>query len=236
MNNRVLHAENITKEFLLPSPFLLLKGVDFSLHVGEIAAILGKSGEGKTTLLHILGTIDTPTTGTVWFKGQKCSSLNTERLRNRHFGFVFQSFHLLLDATSMENLLLPAAIAREETSKKSRPYEQALYFLEKVGLARQKDLIASKLSGGEKQRLAIARAFMQNPEIIFADEPTGNLDHITAQEVRDLLFSWARQEKKSLLFVTHSQDLANSCDTRYTLDDGLLSRHSPYASIENRTG
>lgn len=222
MSNVILRAEKITKDFFLPSPFQLLKGVDFTLHETEIAAIVGKSGEGKTTLLHILGTIDTATSGSIWFKGMQYSTTDTEKLRNLSFGFVFQAFHLLLDATSIENLLLPCAIARQDTSKKSKPYERALYFLEKVGMSRHKDLTCAKLSGGEKQRLAIARAFMQNPDIIFADEPTGNLDHVTAEEVKTLLFSWAREEKKSLLFVTHSQDLANQCDSRYILDNGIL--------------
>lgn len=224
MSNPVLRAEKITKTFSLPTPLELLKGFDLTLYQSQSVAIIGKSGEGKSTLLHILGTLDEPTSGKLWINEKEVQYNKTNTLRNKHLGFVFQAFHLLADASSIDNLLIPKAIAREDIGPKSESYQKALLLLKKVGLSAKKDLHALKLSGGEKQRLAIARAFMCNPDIIFADEPTGNLDHSTALEIQELLFSWVKEEKKTLLIVTHSHDLARQCDERYVLESGLLQR------------
>lgn len=222
MNNVLLSADAITKTFLDPVPLELLKGITLKLLAGQSMAIVGKSGEGKTTLLHILGTLDEPTTGTLSILGEPVRQENKNLLRNRHLGFVFQAFHLLDDSTVLENILMPLAIGRQEIHPKSDNYLKALELLNRLGLYERRHLQARKLSGGEKQRLGIGRAFITNPDIIFADEPTGNLDHKTAQEIQTLLFSWVREEKKALIVVTHSQQLAKEADTLYTLDSGIL--------------
>lgn len=224
MNKPIVRAEKITKTFTTPAPLELLLGIDLTLYEGQSVAIMGKSGEGKTTLLHILGTLEEPTSGTLWFNEEVITSKGVERLRNRHFGFVFQAFHLLNECSTLENLLMPLQIAREDTGPHSAGYQRALHLLDRVGLSQRKSLASYKLSGGEKQRLGLARAFMCNPDIIFADEPTGNLDHHTALEIQELLFSWVREEKKTLLLVTHSQDLARTCDEVYVLENGYLQR------------
>ncbi|MBS0654672.1 MAG: ABC transporter ATP-binding protein [Verrucomicrobia bacterium] len=222
MNDPILKAEKITKTFTSPAPLELLKGIDLELYKGTSTAIIGKSGEGKSSLLHILGTLDEPTTGTLWINGKEVYYPKANLLRNRHLGFVFQAFHLLSDITAIDNLLIPRAIARYDVGPKSESFHKAVELLQKVGLYERRHLPAIKLSGGEKQRLAIARAFMCDPDILFADEPTGNLDHITAIEIQNLLFSWVEEEKKTLLVVTHSQDLARSCNASYLLESGLL--------------
>lgn len=223
MNEPILRAEKITKIFFAPTPIEILSGCDLTLYRGQSTAIIGKSGEGKSSLLHILGTLDQPTTGKLWINEKQVHAHETDRLRNKHLGFVFQAFHLLSDISAIDNLLMPKAIAREDIGPKSNNYEKALTMLEKVGLSERKQLPAIKLSGGEKQRLAIARAFMCDPDIIFADEPTGNLDHITALEIQELLFSWVKEEHKTLLMVTHSHSLAMQCNKCYLLESGLLS-------------
>jgi lipoprotein-releasing system ATP-binding protein len=222
MNDVVLHAQNITKTFRYPAVLQLLKGISLEVKRGESLAIVGKSGEGKTTLLHILGTLDDPTEGTLTILGQNVTSQNRDLFRNKHIGFVFQAFHLLEDATLLENLLLPLAIAREDVRPRSENYEKALELLQKLKLYERRHLHALKLSGGEKQRLGIGRAFITNPDLIFADEPTGNLDHQTAAEIQDLLFSWVSEQGKALIAVTHSLDLAKRCDKRLALESGLV--------------
>ncbi len=223
MNNIVLKAENITKTFLEPAPLELLKGINLEVGHGQSVAIVGKSGEGKTTLLHILGSLDEPTSGTLTILGQNITAQNKNILRNRSIGFVFQAFHLLEDATVLENILLPLAIARQDISPRSKNYLKAIELLQKLGLYERRNLHALKLSGGEKQRLGIGRAFITNPEIIFADEPTGNLDHQTAAEIQELLLTWVENEGKALIVVTHSQDLAKRCHKTYILESGLIS-------------
>jgi len=216
----VLRATGIQKRFTKPVPFELLSGVDLSLYSGEKVAIVGKSGEGKTTLLHILATLDQPTSGTVEILGRK--DYDICKTRNADIGFVFQSFCLLQDLSCIDNLLMPMAIARHDVSKNSPTYERACHLLEKVGMLEKKDLATRKLSGGQMQRVAIVRAFMRNPQIIFADEPTGNLDHETALDVQKLLFSWVQDEGKSLLLVTHNSELAKQCDRVFLLEEGNL--------------
>ncbi|MCE5293185.1 MAG: ABC transporter ATP-binding protein [Chlamydiales bacterium] len=222
MNKIVLQADNITKTFMSPSPLQLLKGISLQVESGKSVAIVGKSGEGKTTLLHILGTLDEPTGGSVSILGTDVTQQNKNTLRNQHLGFVFQAFHLLEDATVLENILLPLSIARLDVGPKSQNYAKALELLQKLGLYERKNLHALKLSGGEKQRLGIGRAFITNPDIIFADEPTGNLDHKTAAEIQNLLFDWVETEGKALIAVTHSSDLAKRCHTTYILESGQI--------------
>lgn len=223
MSDIVLQAQNITKSFFYPAPLQLLKGISLEVCRGQSVAIVGKSGEGKTTLLHILGTLDVPTEGTLSILGKDVGLQNRNLLRNQHLGFVFQAFHLLEDATVMENILLPLAIARQDVGIQSENYSKAQELLQKLGLYDRMNLPALKLSGGEKQRLGIGRAFITNPDIIFADEPTGNLDHKTANEIQDLLFSWVEEQGKALIAVTHSLDMAKRCHTTYHLESGQLS-------------
>lgn len=219
----VLKAEKLTKRFEIPSPLELFSGIDLEVASGQSVAIVGKSGEGKTTLLHILGTIDKPTSGTLYINGQ-IALAQSHVLRSKHIGFVFQAFHLLQDATVLENLLMPLAIQRQNVGPRSENYKYALDLLDRLGLLERRHLHALKLSGGEKQRLGIGRAFITNPDLILADEPTGNLDHQTARSIQELLFSWVQAEKKALIVVTHSLDLAKSCDLVFQLDSGKLSR------------
>ena len=221
----VLEATSITKRFTKPEAFDLLQGIDLTLYQGERVCILGQSGEGKTTLLHILATLDTATSGSLSILGKPVQDIPTTR--NRDIGFVFQSFCLLQDNSCLENLLLPAWIARQDIGPNSAAMQRALELLERVQLSDKKLLPAVKLSGGQMQRLAIARAFMNNPSIIFADEPTGNLDHQTAHHVQELLFSWVKSENKTLCLVTHNLELAKQCDRVFCLEGGRLLKVTP---------
>lgn len=222
MSDIVLKAENITKTFTYPERLELLKGINIEVERGSSVSIVGKSGEGKSTLLHILGTLDDPTSGSLHILGADVASQNRDVLRNQHLGFVFQAFHLLEDATLLENLLLPLSIARQDVGPKSQNYEKALQLLHRLGLYERRNLHALKLSGGEKQRLGIGRAFITNPDLIFADEPTGNLDHHTAAEIEELLFNWVAEESKALIIVTHSLQLAGRTSKHLLLENGLL--------------
>jgi lipoprotein-releasing system ATP-binding protein len=222
MNNPILKAEGLTKRFLAPAPLDLLTGIDLEVARGESVAIVGKSGEGKTTLLHILGTLDQPSSGKLYLHGSLVTEQESHILRNRHLGFVFQAFHLLEDATVLENILMPLSIARQKIGHRSDNYKRALDLLKRLGLYERRDLHALKLSGGEKQRLGIGRAFITNPDLILADEPTGNLDHQTAASIQHLLLSWVKEEQKALIVVTHSVDLAKACDRSLFLESGKL--------------
>jgi lipoprotein-releasing system ATP-binding protein len=220
---KVLKAQQITKKFLAPSPIEVLKGIDLEVHRGESIAIVGKSGEGKSTLLHILGTLEKPSSGTLEICGKNLAETSLADLRNRHIGFVFQSYNLLDDDTVLNNVLMPAKIARKPTHKKSQAYLHALNLLESVGLKDRAHFFAKLLSGGEKQRAAIARALCNDPDLILADEPSGNLDHAHSQEVHSLLIGLARDFNKSLIVVTHDKELSSLCDKTMLLKDGNLS-------------
>lgn len=222
----VLHAKGIYKAFLHPVKVQILKGVDLTVHRGEAIAITGRSGEGKSTLLQLLGTLENPCQGILEISGQVVTRINKTRIRNKCIAFVFQSFHLLEDYTALENILMPARIGRQSISKGSSAYNRAFALLERMGLQHRAHFNTKLLSGGEKQRVAIARALCNDPDLILADEPSGNLDKQTAENIHSLLLDFARQENKSVIIVTHDQLLANLCDKQYVLQDGLLHSNS----------
>lgn len=220
----ILQARGLKKQFTYPQPLILLKGIDLTVRPGETVAIMGRSGEGKSTLLHILGTLDSSSEGELEIASKTVTGHNTSTIRNQHTGFVFQSFHLLEDYTVLQNVLMPARIARKPTQKGSVAYQRAESLLNQVGLGSRLNHFGKQLSGGEKQRVAIARALCNDPDIVFADEPSGNLDRKTAAGIHELLLGFSHHEKKSLIVVTHDAELAHLCDSQYLLQDGLLIR------------
>lgn len=200
----------------------ILKDLDFCVMEGQSTAIIGKSGSGKSTLLHIAGGLDSPSEGQVICNGTDFSKLDDRRrseLRNLHIGFIFQANLLLEDFTAIENVMAPALISGK---KEKECRDRAEELLERLGLAQRMNHTPGKLSGGEKQRVAICRALMNKPEVIMADEPTGALDEENAQEVENLLLDLVKEEGRSLLLVTHNQDFAFKCDNVYTLKNHSL--------------
>jgi lipoprotein-releasing system ATP-binding protein len=218
----LLVADNLSKTFFTPTPVVVLKKVSIEIKQGQSVAILGKSGEGKTTLLHILGTLEDPTSGSLFIAGINACSASKSKLRSNKIGFVFQNYNLLDDYTVLENVLLPASIAGHPTHKGSLAYLRAEELLDEIGLTPRKHFLAKLLSGGEKQRAAIARALQNDPDLILADEPSGNLDHTHSQAIYTLLLKAAKKKGKALVVVTHDKDLANLCDVQYALADGEL--------------
>ena len=215
----ILEAKSLTKWFAVDGEVCsLLRGIDLVIEPQKSYSIMGRSGAGKTTLLHILATLDTPSEGSLLFKGSNIALLDQEQLRNHFFGFVFQSFHLLEDLPVLENVLLPAQIARRAKFF----HERALSLIDRCHLSHKKTTKACHLSGGEKQRVAIARALLMRPQLLFLDEPTGALDAETEQSVLSLLFETAREENSSILLVTHNDSLAQQANCRMVLEDGLI--------------
>ncbi len=218
----VLLAENLSKTFYTPHSLRILQSIHLSVQSGESIAITGRSGEGKSTLLHILGTLEAPTDGKLWINGLLTSSTPLPELRNKQVGFIFQSFHLLEDSSVIENVLMPAKIARLPTHSKSSAYDRARSLLDRVGLLPRAHFLSKQLSGGEKQRVALARALFNDPPLILADEPTGNLDKTNSQMVHQLLLELTQQSGKTLIVATHDLELAQLCDRQYTLKEGFL--------------
>lgn len=206
----ILKAKNLHKSY---GNTTVLSGVNLDVEEGESIAICGRSGEGKTTLLHILGSLEEPDSGEIEIAGLRLLRSNAKQIRNAQIGFIFQSYNLLDDFSVIENVLMPAKIARKSATR-----AKGLELLEIVGLESKADQKASLLSGGEKQRVAIARALCNDPHFILADEPTGNLDRETGRRIGKILLGL----NKTLLLVTHDPDLAALCQTQYTLQNGRL--------------
>lgn len=220
----LLHAEKIHKKFYDPQKVTILKEVCLEVHAGQSIAIVGASGQGKSTLLQILGTLETFDYGSLKIAGKSVQKRNAPLIRNRHIGFVFQSFHLLDNYTALENSLMPAKIAREDISKNSYHYKRMSQLFKEVGLEDRLHFRSNLLSGGEKQRVSIARALCNDPELILADEPSGNLDRTTSEQIHTLLLNLCQKQNKGLIVVTHNLELAALCSHTYTLQDGMLHR------------
>lgn len=218
----ILKAKELHKSYYAPAKTTILKGINLSVARGETVAITGRSGQGKSTLLHVLGTLENACSGSLEIAGNPVNSFNKSRIRNKNIAFIFQSFHLMEDYTSLENVLMPALIARQNTNKGSPSRDYAIHLLELVGLKHRMDFNTKLLSGGEKQRVAIARALCNDPDLIFADEPSGNLDKQTSTAIHELLLGFAKKHNKSIVLVTHDKDLANLCDKGYILHEGFL--------------
>ena len=200
----------------------VLKGINLEVQKGEIVAIIGKSGAGKTTLLQIIGTLDRPTRGQVLIDGTDVFAMKDRELaafRNRHIGFIFQQHQLLPEFTALENVCIPAMIARE---KEADYKPRAAQLLRELGLAERMNHKPNQLSGGEKQRVAAARALMMNPTIILADEPTGSLDEKNKKELSQLLLQLRKQYQQTILLVTHDRELAEMSDRIIEIKDGII--------------
>ncbi len=217
----LLHAKGLTKQFDYPNRLEILKGIDLEVDAGETVAIMGASGEGKSTLLHILGTLERASGGELEIGGTPITKRDYPALRNQMIGFIFQSFYLLEDYSTLDNVMMAARIGRRRGPKVK---QRAIELLERVGLKERITFPTKLLSGGEKQRVAIARALLNDPALIFADEPSGNLDHQNSDAVHGLLLELVAQENKTLITVTHDQSLANLCGRQYVLRDGLIAR------------
>jgi len=217
----LLSAEHLGKEVISPDGVLtILDDVSLGIYPGESVAIVGPSGSGKSTLLGLLAGLDVPTRGSVWLDGLEFSALDEDaraERRAREVGFVFQSFHLLPGLTALENVMLPL-----ELGDSSDAEQTARDVLEAVGLAKRASYYPQKLSGGEQQRVAIARAYATRPVLLFADEPTGNLDAATGHVIIDLLFKLNAERRTTLVLVTHDTELAARCDRTLQLHGGRL--------------
>ncbi|MCH8556524.1 MAG: ABC transporter ATP-binding protein [Balneolia bacterium] len=222
----IIQASGITKEYYekeTGEPLRVLRGIDLSIEEDSLISIVGSSGSGKSTLLHIIGGLDRPTAGDVLYRGTNLNSLNAEELakfRNKNLGFVFQFHHLLPEFSALENVFMPAMIA-------GRPQQQiekeAKDLLERFGLGQRASHRPSELSGGEQQRVAVARALINKPDILLADEPTGNLDEANTTSLLNLLFGLKKELGITIVMVTHDKQIAAQCDKNYQIEQGLIS-------------
>lgn len=224
MTELILQATDIKKSFYTPQKMPILKGINLDVAKNDTIAITGRSGQGKSTLIQILGTLESPCSGNLTIAGEKVGFFNKSALRRDHISFIFQAFHLLEDYTALENVLMPAKISRQPVGRGSKAYKRGFELLERVGLAERAHFHTKLLSGGEKQRVAIARALCNDPSLIFADEPSGNLDLQTSKAIHDLLLDFVNQNNKALIVVTHNLELAKMCKYHYELFEGELSR------------
>jgi len=223
----VLEARELSKTYALEgAPVEVLKGVTLSVRAGETLAVMGASGSGKSTLLHCLGGLDRPTSGQVFFNGGDLFAVSAgarTELRATKLGFVFQAYHLLPELDLLENVMLPALPRRGGLTQRAALAERARGLLDSVGLATRATHRPAELSGGEQQRAALARALMNEPELVLADEPTGNLDSATGAQVLEYLFRLTRDRGHTLVMVTHNADIAARCNRTLILRDGKLS-------------
>ncbi len=215
----MLNVQNITKKY---GDLSILKGITFTVDKGEIVSIVGSSGAGKTTLLQILGTLDQPSSGSFTIDGINPFLLNQKelaRFRNKSIGFVFQFHQLLPEFNALENVMIPSLI-QGLTKKEAK--EKASYLLQQVGLSDRFSHRPNELSGGEQQRIAVCRALVNSPKVVFADEPSGNLDSRNAEELHELFFKLRTEFNQSFIIVTHNNRLAEQADRTITLQDGLI--------------
>ena len=225
----ILKVRALTKSVQLEDKTLaLLQPIDLEVNMGDTLAIVGSSGSGKTTLLSLLAGLDLPTSGEVYLKNHALHQFNEEersQVRAHHVGFIFQQFLLINSLTALENVMLPAELANVKDAQ-----ERGKALLAQVGLADRANHYPSQLSGGEQQRVAIARAFISKPDILFADEPTGNLDSKTGQHIADLLFDLNAKQGTTLVLVTHDQKLANRCMRQVEMDSGTLTEKEDHTN------
>ena len=215
----MIKALNIEKNY---GTLKVLRGVDLEIHQAEVVSIVGKSGAGKSTLLHILGTLDKTDVGQLYIGGVEVSKLNGNDLadfRNKNIGFIFQFHHLLPEFTALENVIMPALIngGGEGIAK-----ERATELLDYLGLSHRLTHKPTEMSGGEQQRVSVARALMMNPSVVFADEPSGNLDSASSKDLHNLIFKLRDDFKQTFVIVTHNEELAKMSDRRLVMEDGLL--------------
>ena len=223
MNTALLSCQNITKFYQEGTQQTeVLKQVSFSMQPSELVAIVGSSGSGKSTLLHTLGGLDQPSSGEVFIKGQSLQQMSPNalaKLRNQYLGFVYQFHHLMADFTALENVMMPMLIGQQNKTEAQDCAEQ---ILSAVGLQHRISHRPSALSGGERQRVAIARALVNNPALVLADEPTGNLDHKTTESIFELIQQLNQEKQIAFLLVTHDLNLAEKLNRRLIMQDGVL--------------
>ncbi|QLB40270.1 MULTISPECIES: lipoprotein-releasing ABC transporter ATP-binding protein LolD [Mannheimia] len=223
----LLRCENISKFYDEGEQKVqVLNNVSFSMNEGELIAIIGSSGSGKSTLLHTLGGLDQPSSGEVWIRGQSLQQLSTDKLallRNQNLGFIYQFHHLMADFSALENVMMPMLIGKQNRTEAAHRAEK---MLQAVGLAHRIAHRPSALSGGERQRVAIARALVNNPALVLADEPTGNLDQKTTESIFELIQQLNQEQNIAFLLVTHDLNLANKLSRNLVMRDGVLSEES----------
>jgi len=219
---QLIKADKIFKSF---GSLQVLKGIDLNIKKGEIVSVVGASGAGKSTLLHILGTLDKPDSGSIQFDNVRVDSMNDNQLskfRNHKIGFVFQFHHLLPEFTALENVSMPAYIAGKSRSETGRKAKQLLEYL---NLSERMDHKPSELSGGEQQRVAVARALVNDPIVVLADEPSGNLDSASAKELHTLFFRLRKEFNQTFVIVTHNIELADMADRKLVITDGIINHN-----------